>query len=630
MSILLHAQGLTRSFGPRPLFANLELAVVEGDRIGLIGPNGSGKSTLLRILAGRDQPDAGTLTMRKGLRVGYVPQVDVFAPGATPLSTVAHALRLEGAAASAPDDDHDLHERETAAAMVLDRIGFKAYDQPVEELSGGWRKRLAIAREVARNVDLLLLDEPTNHLDLEGIDWLQDWLDQETFGLIVVTHDRYFLEQTTTRIVEVNTAYPLGTFEVEGPYSEFLARRDEFLQGQATQQASLANKVRKDADWLSRRAAGRRTKGKGQIKDTQRRLHELAELQRRNTVQQAAGIEFASTGRQTRNLLRAFGISKSLGGRTLFANLDLTLSPGMRVGLLGPNGSGKTTLIKVLTGELQPDAGHIKAADNLRTAVFTQRRSELDRSQQLKEALCPVGDTIFLGDRSIHISSWARQFLFRPEQMNSPVGDLSGGEQARIIIANLVRQPADLLILDEPTNDLDIPSLEVLERSLDEFPGAVLLVTHDRFMLDRLATHILALDGLGNAEHHVSYQQYVTVKERTASEAAKQKEPAKPAATPAAAPAAQTSATATTSPAASGAKPRKGRLSFNEQREFDSMETRIHEAEQRVQDLEAGMNSPKLLADHRELAAHCKKLEAAQAEVAALYERWMELEAKLA
>jgi ATP-binding cassette subfamily F protein uup len=600
MAILLHARSLSKSFGLRPLFHSVALAVDDDARIGLIGPNGSGKSTLLKILAGRQTSDDGSITMRKGLRVGYVAQADLFADGATPLSAVVDALG---------ESHHDAHERQIHAEVTLDKVGFTRFDQPAGELSGGWRKRLAIACELAREPDLLLLDEPTNHLDLEGILWLEDMLDDADFAAIIVTHDRYFLEEATTRIVELSNAYPEGTFEVDGPYSEFLRRRAEFMAAQAHQQMALSSKVRQDIAWLQRGAKARRTKVKGRIRDAAQRSAELAELKTRNAPQQAAGIDFNATGRKTRNLLVATNISKAFGDMRLFANLDLTLSPGTRVGLIGHNGSGKTTLIKVLTGELPSDTGTIKRADDLRIVTFTQRRDELDRTKTLRDTLCPIGDKVYYRDREIHVVTWAQQFLFRKDQLNVPVGDLSGGEQARIFIADLMRQPADLLILDEPTNDLDIASLDVLERSLEEFPGAVVLVTHDRFMLDRLSTMVLGLDGKGTAKEFATYTQWSAAQEAQAAAA----EPPKPKSAP------------TARPVSGG----KAKLSYKEQREWDQMEANIHGAEAVVAELESRMSDPALLGNHQKLQEHCRKLDEAQAKVAALYDRWAELETKL-
>ncbi|MEX0775729.1 MAG: ABC-F family ATP-binding cassette domain-containing protein [Phycisphaeraceae bacterium] len=608
MSMLLSCQSLSKSFGARPLFEGVSLGVAVGERLGVIGPNGSGKSTLLKLLAGLELPNTGELVRRQGLRLGYVPQADAFLAGATPLSVVADALLPRG---------HEEHEAQTLATQALERVGFTRPDQPAAELSGGWRKRLSIARELALEPDLLLLDEPTNHLDLEGILWLEDLLEAAPFALIVVSHDRYFLEAAATRVLELSRAYPQGTFTVQGPYSEFLRRRAEFLDAQAKQEQSLASKVRQDIAWLSRGAKARRTKAKGRIQDAGQRQTELADLRQRNasSAGRAADIAFAGTGRQTRNLLVAGGLSKRLGGRTLFRNLDLTLSPGMCLGLLGPNGSGKTTLLGILAGETEPDAGTIKRADGLRVVTFTQHREDLDPRQSLRDALCPVSDTVFFRGRAVHINTWAKRFLFDTAQLKVSVGDLSGGEQARILIANLMLQPADLLILDEPTNDLDIASLEVLEESLADFPGAVVLVTHDRFMLDRLSTQVLGLDGQGAASFSPNYAQWLAVQQRRARSPA----PVKAAASNAA-------------PDTSRDKPQGAakarRLSYNEQREWDRIENQILAAEAEVNTLEAQVNDPTILADHRRLQECCNELHTAQAQVARLYERWAELETK--
>ena len=606
MSILLSCRSLTKSYGPRPLFTDVALGVSDGERLGLIGPNGSGKSTLLKILAGVETPDEGEVTRRKGVRVGYAPQADAFPPGATPRIVVVDALRDD----VGTNDDDRAHERETRAEMVLGRLGFTLLDQSASDLSGGWRKRLSLARELAREPDLLLLDEPTNHLDVEGILWLEDLLDDARFAVVVVTHDRYFLEEVPDRIVELNAAYPGGTFAVDGPYSEFIEARAAFLDAQASQEANLRGRVRDDIAWLKRGARARRTKAKGRIDSANTRMAALADLERRNAPPPAAAIEFGGTGRRTRDLLVAEGISKSLGGRLLFAGIDLTLGPGACLGLLGPNGSGKTTLIQVLTGALEPDTGVIKRAAGLRVATFTQDRGALDLRQPLRKALCPEGDTVIVRGEGVHVSSWARRFLFRPEQLDVTVRELSGGEHARILIAELMRQPADVLILDEPTNDLDIASLEVLEQSLQEFPGAVLLVTHDRFMLDRLSTQVLGLDGKGGARLVADVSQWLAAREADAERV-----------TP-------TTATAKPAPRTVATGERPGRLTYNEQREWGQIETRIEAAEARAAELEQRMHSPELLADHAALHEHYRQLEAVHAEVAALYERWAELDSR--
>jgi ATP-binding cassette subfamily F protein uup len=601
MTVLLSAQGLTRSFGPRPLFTDLSLDLRAGERVGLIGPNGSGKSTLLLLLAGREEPDAGTVAARRGTRLGYVAQDDVFPPGLTVREVVLAALADE------PDEEH---ERETRTAITLTQVGFKDRDQLADTLSGGWRKRLALARELARRPELLLLDEPTNHLDLPGIVWLERLLRGAPFGCVVATHDRAFLRAVAEEVVEVNRAYPGGYFRAAGPYDDFAGRREEFLEAQARRQEAVANQVRRETEWLGRKESAQRSKSSSRRADAARRREELAELKYRNAAAGAAGIDFVATGRQTRKLLTAVGLAKSLGGRTLFTGLDLALEPGTKLGLLGPNGSGKSTLLRVLAGEIEPDAGAVTRADRLGAVMFEQGRATLDPGASLRRALCPNGDTVTYRGRPLHVAAWANQFLFRPEQLDVTVGSLSGGEQARVRIAQLMVRPADLLLLDEPTNDLDIPALEVLEDSLAEFAGALVVVSHDRDLLDRLCTEVVGLDGLGGAALYGSVTQWLAAYERATAEAAEAAKPDAPV------------------PARTAPAPQKARkLSYREQQELDGMEEAILAAEATVTDCQAEVERA-AGAGHVALAEACRALEAAQQEVERLYNRWQELEAR--
>ncbi len=600
MSLLLSAEGLSKAFGPRPLFTDLSFALHAGERVGLIGPNGSGKSTLLRLLAGLDAPDAGTRSVRRGARIGYLPQDDVFAPGLSARDVVLAALA---------DDSLEEHERDTRAAITLTQVGFTDPDRPADVLSGGWRKRLALARELARRPDFLLLDEPTNHLDLPGVVWLERLLRAAPFGYLVATHDRAFLRAVADEIIEINRTYPDGYFRAPGNYDQFAERREEFLEGQARRQETVANQVRRETEWLGRKAAARTRKAGYRIDEAARRREELQGLKERNSAAGAAGIDFVATGRQTRKLLTATGIGKSLGGRPLFGGLDLLLSPGSKLGLVGPNGSGKSTLLRVLAGEAPPDAGAITRADELRVVMFEQGRAALDPALTLRRALCPNGDTVIYRDRSLHVIAWAKQFLFRQEQLDVPVGSLSGGEQARVRVAQLMLRPADLLLLDEPTNDLDIPALEVLEDSLAEFPGALVLVSHDRDLTDRLCTEVVGLDGRGGSAPYGSLAQWLAAYERATAEASEKA--AKPApVTPRAAPA---------------PKPRK--LSYREQQEWDGMESAILAAEEVVAARQADVDAAST-AGHVALAEACRALEEAQREVERRYARWQELEAR--
>jgi ATP-binding cassette subfamily F protein uup len=592
-SLLLSCEGLSKAHGARVLFEGLSFGLFEGDQVGLVGPNGAGKSTLLRILAGIEPPDRGRRSLRTGVRVGYVAQDPVF-PAEGTVEDV-----LTGALVSVDED-----ERPRRIAQALGRAGFAAAGAEVAALSGGWQKRLAIARELAVEPDILLMDEPTNHLDLDGILWLEDLLAERARACLVVSHDRYFLEHVATRMLEVNRACPGGLFGTDGRYSEFLARRDEFLRGQAAYEESLANTVRREIEWLRQGAKARSTKAKGRIKEADRLIEELRAARARGATR-TADLEFTASGRRSRKLLVARGLAKSVGGRTLVRDLDLTITPGTRVGLIGPNGSGKTTLLNVLAGALAPAAGTIERADGLRIARFEQQRPGLDPDQSLRRALAPEGDTVSWDGRSLHVAAWAKRFLFSPEHLELPVGRLSGGEQARIHIARLMREPADFLILDEPTNDLDIPTLDVLEESLVAFEGGLVLVTHDRFMLDRVATGIVALDGRGGAETFADYAQW---------ERARARPPHAP------------------SPVGGGqgarARPRSRRLGYLEQRELDGMEAAILEAEGAMEACRRAAEDPAIASDPAVLQARYAALDGARAEVDRLYTRWAELEAK--
>lgn len=625
--MLLTARNISKTHALHPLFTGVSLTIAEGDRLGLIGPNGAGKSTLLKLLAGQDRPDEGEIVGAKGLRAVYVPQQDSFQEGETALAVVTEA-GMAGAGTMGAAVIHDSHEAEVLAEMILTRVGFDQAHAatPAGRLSGGWRKRLSIARALATcagEPDLLLLDEPTNHLDLGGIGWLEGLVlsarnRNASFASVFVTHDRAFLENCATRIVELSAAYPEGTLGALGNYTEFLRRKEEFLSGQARAEQAMANQVRKDLAWLARGPQGRGTKAKGRIGSSHARIDTLADIKTRNAAAAGAAVrvDFNATERRTRKLLAAKGISKSLGGRLLFKDLDLELGAGDCLGLLGPNGSGKTTLIRVLTGEVPPDSGAVIRSDPPpRIAVFSQHRRDFDPATLLRDALSPVGDQVRFRGRAMHITAWSRRFLFRDEQLEQPVGSLSGGELARIHIARVMLEPADVLVLDEPTNDLDIPTLETLEEALEDFPGALLLVTHDRAMLNHLATEVLSLDGRGGCGLFAGLDQALRA---AAADEARRAEPEKN----------TTPAPEQSPPAASPGLPIRRKLSYTEQREYGTIEQRIAEAEATAAAAEARLSDKAVLADHAAMARACEELSKAQGLTSALYARWEELESK--
>ncbi len=600
MPPILNAQGLSIRFGAQPLFRNVSFTVSQGDRIGLIGPNGSGKSTLIGMLAGRIDPDAGEVAMRKLARVSFVAQESEFAAGQSVREVLSNALRRI-----------KVHEREWEAriAETLGRTGFEDFEQEAATLSGGWRKRLAIAEAMVELPDVLLLDEPTNHLDLSGIQWLEELLNQAPFACVFVSHDRYFLENVALEMVELNRAYPDGVLRVRGKYSEFLEKKEAFLLAQSKQQDALTNRVHTEMEWLRRGPKARATKAKARIDTAHAMIGELAEMRSRSRTA-SAGIEFSASERQTKRLVELDGVTYTIGNRTLFQNINFPITAGMRVGLVGANGSGKTTLLRLLLGEAQPTAGTIRKADALRVVYLDQTR-ELDESLTLRRALAPDSDSVVYQGRVVHVASWASKFLFTSEQLNQPVKNLSGGERARVLIAKLMLQPADLLLLDEPTNDLDIPTLEILEESLLEYPGALVLITHDRYMLDRVSTVVLGLDGNGGAERFADYSQWDVWQAEQRDIDAERSTQSKS--------------------RAGGASTKKGaktKLSYLEAREFAGIEDKVAAAEEILHEARVALENPSIASDGARLLAAHAQLDRAQDAVDQLYARWAALTEK--
>ena len=611
MCALLSGQGLAKAFGAQTLFTGVSLGVDRGDRVGLIGPNGSGKSTLLRILCGLEPADSGTVALQKLARTAYLAQEDVFDDTASCADNLL---------AAASDLDMDEAERYSRVLAVLSRARFDDPLRPVAELSGGWRKRLAVCRALVGRPDVLVMDEPTNHLDIEGILWLEQLLLAPSAdgpaALLMVSHDRRFLENTVNRVIELAPVYPDGSFQVRGSYADFLEKKADFLVQRQNLEERLANRLRRETEWLRRGPKARATKARYRIEEAGRLQEAFTGVRDRNRAAGQVGISFDGTGRKTKKLLTATGLAKGYGGGPLFTDLDLTLGPGTRLGLLGRNGSGKSTLMRILAAAgdpdgCAPDRGTITLADQVRIVNFDQRREQLDTTLTLRRALAPEGDSVLYQGQSVHVVSWAKRFLFRPDQLDTPVERLSGGEQARILLARLMLRPADILLLDEPTNDLDIPSLDVLEESLGEFPGALVLVTHDRFLLDRVCTTVLGFNGRGGTGFFADYEQWLEALQAE-EQAAQKREKARAAQAPAG------TGTAATS--------RPGRLSYLDQREYDRMEERILAAEARLGELEALMGSERVMADPAQLHRYWEEQQELQEKIGQLYDRWDELE----
>lgn len=597
MSPLFSCQSLSKSHGSRLLFSNVSLGVYQGDKIGLIGPNGSGKSTLLKIFAGIEKADDGDLAYKKGLTLGYVAQ-DASFPDEPIEQIIIDAF---------PDHSSmDFHEKQVQAQILLTKFGFTDLSQKASVLSGGWKKRLDIAKTLVSKPDVILLDEPTNHLDLDGILWLEKFLKKENFAFIVTSHDRYFLENIATKMIELNPLFPEGILLSKGGYISFLQKKEDYLNSQDQYQRSLTTKVRSETDWLRQNPKARTTKANARIQEADRLIKELAEMKSRQK-QASVKIDFSSTERETKKLIAIKNIGKTLGNRLLFHHLSLTVVPGMRLGIVGTNGSGKSTLLKTIAQELLPDQGTIKYADGLRVVYFDQHRQQLPSDVTLRRALASESDSVTYRGQNIHVNSWGKRFGFSPERLDLPIKQLSGGEKARILIARLMLQPADILLLDEPTNDLDIQTLETLEESLMDFPGAIIFITHDRAMLDRVSTGVIGLGILPEPPILADLNQWEAFLSQQKSSDLPEKQSEK-------------------TPAKSSSSSKK--LSFNEKRELEQMEGKILLLEQQIEILQKEIQTLTEAQKLIPLQEACQKLNTAQQELDKLFFRWQELDEK--
>ena len=605
MAPILTAQAISKRFGASPLFENLSFSVNDGDRIGLIGPNGAGKSTLLALLANQQEPDSGEVTVRRRATVAYVQQMSQFPQHVTVREVIERAMNR----AAVPGDEQEQRLRE-----ILGRAGFTddsssvtSFTALAANLSGGWSKRLALIEGIVQRPDVLLLDEPTNHLDIDGIEWLEETLRAARFAVIVVTHDRYFLENVANDIIELSPAYSEGLLRVRGNYSDFLETREAYMESQVRVQESLRNRVRTEIEWLRRGPKARATKAKARIDNANALIGKLAEVDARLRTS-TTSISFDATDRETKRLIEVENVSVAFAGREIVRDVNLLLTNRARLGIIGPNGAGKTTILRAITGEIPVTSGTVKRAPSLRIVYLSQLR-ELDLSLTLHRALAPDSDAVVYQGRVVHVASYAAKFLFTGDQLRQPVERLSGGERARVLLVRLMLQPADVLILDEPTNDLDIPTLEILEEALQEFSGAVVLVTHDRHLLDRVTDSVLGLDGRGNAALFADYLQWEQWRERTA-------------ATTESKPVSSSPAKSTPSP------PAKKKLSYMEQREFDSIDASIEAADERLAAAKRRIEDPAVTTDSAALTEALAELEAAHSDHDRLLERWVKLSEK--
>jgi ATP-binding cassette subfamily F protein uup len=633
---LLRAADVQLSFGSRTVFQGLTLTIEEGERVGLVGVNGSGKSSLMKILAGVARADAGELQLRRGARVTYLPQEPEFAPGATvaselsvaqgplrdALATQAELIRrMESSPAEAQgklmeqlsvlsDKIEQLGgwDTEHHAKTLLDRLGVKDWDRPVAELSGGLRKRVAIARALLTRPDMLMLDEPTNHLDADTVDWLEEELDKLPGSLLLVTHDRYFLDGLVDRIVEIQPGE--GVVSYPGNYEAYVEQKLVAQENAATAQHKRERWIAQEVAWLRKGPEARRTKSKARI-DRARKLMEEKGFQR----PKVAGLQVMQAPRLGHTVIEAEDVRKSYGERNVLKGVNLMLQRGERVGLVGPNGVGKTTFLRVLLGELPPDSGKVVIGKNTKVAYYDQTRASLDPEQTVYEAASPRGDDwVELGDQRVALRDYLDDLLFPVPMQRMKVKALSGGERNRLLLARLFLEGANVLVLDEPTNDLDIVTLNILEGLLLNFTGSVLLVTHDRYFLDKVATSILAFEGDGKVvRYEGNFAMYRRLKEQAQARAATSPAPSAKKAEPV--------------PQAEAKQARKpGKLSYKEQRELDGMEAAIEAAETRKAELEAQLVDPSVYSSASKAAEVQKELGVTAAEVERLYARWQELQ----
>jgi ATP-binding cassette subfamily F protein uup len=599
---LISIQEATKGFGETPLYSDLTVVIGERERVALIGTNGCGKSTLLKAIAGLVELDSGRINLNKGIRIAYVPQEDLFPADLTAVEVVDAHLLLKG---------FDHGEIARRSSMYLGLAGFDNSEVAVSSLSGGWRKRLSLTCALAEEPDCLLLDEPTNHLDIESIEWLEQTLEGSNCAVVFVSHDRYFIERVASRVIELNRAYPRDHLLSDGGYADFLEYRERLHEQLKQQKRSLANKVRREVEWLRQGVKARTTKSRARINEAHRLIDELKGTL--PTDRATMELEFATTQRKTKELLKVEKISQALGGRRLFSDVSLVVSPGSRLAIVGPNGSGKTTLARTLVGDIPPTSGRVIRAPNLEVSFMDQARSQISEQISLREFLCPNGDSLVVGGESIHVAAWAARFLFSHNHLARGLSALSGGERARAILAKTIAQQADVLVFDEPTNDLDIETLENLEEGFASFPGAILLITHDRYLLDRTASSVLGLSD-GKAALFGSYGQWEAHRAERPTSTRSAGEPS-------------SRASADGDSVKTSSQPKRAkRLSYKDARDMAMIEELIERAEKQVAQTQAQIDSGEYATDASKLTELCQRLTVEQAEVERLYCRWQELE----
>ena len=619
---ILSLEAISKQFADRPLLEQVTLGLEAGERVGVVGVNGSGKTTLLRIIAGAEQADSGRISMARGLRVAYLPQNPQLDPsltvleqifqGETPEMQLLRAYEQAAAALAAHPGDVALQERvaelvgqmdasdawgvENDARTTLSRLGISELGATIGTLSGGQRKRVAMASTLINPADLIILDEPTNHIDIDTVAWLESFLARTSAALLLVTHDRYFLDRVVTRMLEIDHG---RVYSYPANYSRFLELKAERAEQQAADEARRQTILRKELVWLRRGAQARTTK-------QQARIDRIGALQADQPAPQESALEISVAARRIgKRVIELQGVGKRFAERTLVRDLSLSIGPRDRVGIIGPNGSGKTTLLNMIAGRLQPDAGSLLVGETVHLAYYDQESAGLDEAQRVIDYVKEAAEMVRTGEGAlITAAQMLDRFLFAPAMHYTPIARLSGGERRRLYLLRTLLAAPNVLLLDEPTNDLDIQTLAVLEDYLDEFPGALITVSHDRYFLDRTAERLLVFEGAGAvAEYPGNYSAYA---ERQEAESARAAAAARPAPAPA------------KSAAPPPARPRK--LSFKEARELQELEGTIAQLEAEQAQLQAEIGT--VAGDYQALQRLTAALDSVSSRLETSFERW--------
>ncbi len=601
MSVLLSLSQVSKTLGNNQIFDNLSLGIHENEKVGLLGPNGAGKSTLLKLLAQEEPIDHGQVSLKKGAFVSFVKQEDDFDNSLSLFDLFRDRLIKMGLEPS----DADIE-----SGVSLGKAEFTDFNKKVGELSGGWRKRLAISLGLATKPQVLLLDEPTNHMDWESILWLENSLHNFSGSFLIVSHDREFLKGQCTRFIEINKVYKDGYLSLNTDYDNFLVEKQSYIEAQMHLQASMANKARRELEWLRAGVKARTTKSRSRINEAHKLFENLEQVKQRNlSIRKKVNLNIDSAGKRSKKFLEFKDLTIAYDENVLVENLNLTLGPKTCLGILGLNGSGKTSLLKTINKSNTSYRGTVEIEEDFKILYFDQNRVDLPLDKNPLQFLGDDSDHVVFQERSIHVASYASHFLFTSEKMNLPINKLSGGERARLQIAKLLLQPADVLLLDEPTNDLDIETIEILEAALQDFPGLILLVSHDRYFLRSICTSYLAIESEAQWNIYADLEQwikhYLKAKKKPAAPKAKEHpEPTK-----------------------KGTKNLK--LTYKEKRQLETIEEDVMNAEAKLEEAQALLENEEVTSNHEKLEEAMKSIEERKKVVEELYEIWGKIEEKL-